>query len=132
RKVAMAKVAETAPPQPPPVPEVDPGRWLMLAVILVGAFMSVVDGAIVNVAIPAIRADLHASFGEVEFIVAMYTLVYAVLLITGGRMGDLLGRKPLFIAGLVIFTTASALCGLAPDPTTLIAFRAIQGLGAAL
>ena len=68
-------------------------RWLVLCVVLMGTFMAVLDVAIVNVAIPSIRADLHASFGEIEFVVSAYTLTYACLLVTGGRLGDNYGRK---------------------------------------
>lgn len=68
-------------------------RWLVLAVVLMGTFMAVLDVAIVNVAIPSIRADLNANFGEIEFVVSAYTLTYACLLVTGGRLGDNYGRK---------------------------------------
>ncbi|HTV30248.1 MAG TPA: MFS transporter, partial [Xanthobacteraceae bacterium] len=78
-------------------------RWLVLCVVLMGTFMAVLDVAIVNVAIPSIRADLHASYGEIEFVVSAYTLTYACLLVTGGRLGDNYGRKVLFIIGLVVF-----------------------------
>lgn len=86
-------------------------RWLVLAVVLVGACMAILDVAIVNVAIPSIRKDLHASFGDVELVISAYTLTYACLLVTGGRLGDLYGRKRLFIIGIIAFAAASALCG---------------------
>ncbi len=107
-------------------------RWLVLCVVLMGTFMAILDVAIVNVAIPSIRADLHASFGEIEFVVSAYTLTYACLLVTGGRLGDNYGRKLLFILGLVVFSAASAGCGLAPTSEILIGARAVQGVGAAL
>src|ERR1700735_2046343 len=107
-------------------------RWLVLCVVLMGTFMAILDVAIVNVAIPSIRADLHASFGEIEFVVSAYTLTYACLLVTGGRLGDNYGRKLLFIVGLVVFGLASAACGLAPTTTILIVARAVQGIGGAL
>jgi EmrB/QacA subfamily drug resistance transporter len=107
-------------------------RWLVLFVVLMGTFMTILDVAIVNVAIPSIRADLHASFGEIEFVVSAYTLTYACLLVTGGRLGDNYGRKLLFNLGLVLFAAASAACGLAPSSNILIAARAIQGIGGAL
>ncbi len=110
----------------------DPKRWLVLAVVMVGTFMAVIDGSIVNVAIPAIRADLHASFGQVELVVASYTLAYGVLLVTGGRLGDIFGRKGLFIVGLLAFTAASAACGAAPDVWVLVIARAAQGATGAL
>jgi EmrB/QacA subfamily drug resistance transporter len=107
-------------------------RWLVLCVVLMGTFMAVLDVAIVNVAIPSIRADLRASYGEIEFVVSSYTLTYACLLVTGGRLGDNYGRKVLFILGLVVFAGASAACGLAPTSTMLIIARAVQGIGGAL
>jgi EmrB/QacA subfamily drug resistance transporter len=107
-------------------------RWLVLCVVLMGTFMAVLDVAIVNVAIPSIRADLHASYGEIEFVVSAYTLTYACLLVTGGRLGDNYGRRLLFIVGLVVFGAASAACGLAPTSAVLIGARAVQGIGGAL
>jgi EmrB/QacA subfamily drug resistance transporter len=107
-------------------------RWLVLAVVLMGTFMAVLDVAIVNVAIPSIRADLNANFGEIEFVVSAYTLTYACLLVTGGRLGDNYGRKTLFVIGLAVFAAASAGCGLAPTSNLLIWARAIQGVGGAL
>src|SRR5215470_3285168 len=107
-------------------------RWLVLAVVLVGACMAILDVAIVNVAIPSIRKDLHASFGDVELVISAYTITYACLLITGGRLGDLYGRKRLFIIGLLVFGAASALCGAAPSAWVLIGARALQGVGGAL
>jgi EmrB/QacA subfamily drug resistance transporter len=107
-------------------------RWLLLCVVLMGTFMAILDVAIVNVAIPSIRADLHASFGEIEFVISAYTLTYACLLVTGGRLGDNYGRKQLFILGLLVFAAASAGCGLAPTSEVLIGARAVQGIGGAL
>jgi EmrB/QacA subfamily drug resistance transporter len=110
----------------------DTRRWLVLCVVLMGTFMTILDVAIVNVAIPSIRADLHANFGQIEFVVSAYTLTYACLLVTGGRLGDNYGRKRLFILGLAVFAAASAACGLAPTTPVLIAARAVQGIGGAL
>ncbi len=107
-------------------------RWLVLCVVLMGTFMAILDVAIVNVAVPSIRSDLHASFGEVEFVVSAYTLTYAGFLVTGGRLGDNYGRRFLFILGLVVFAAASAACGLAPTTEVLIIARAVQGVGGAL
>ncbi|WP_406472134.1 MFS transporter [Streptomyces sp. NBC_01615] len=106
--------------------------WVSLAVILAGAFMAILDVAVVNVAMPSIHSDLHTSFGAVELVVSSYTLLYASFLVTGGRLGDVVGRKRMFITGLAVFTTASALCGLAPDIHILVAARALQGVGGAL
>lgn len=110
----------------------DTRRWLVLCVVLMGTFMAILDVAIVNVAIPSIRSDLNASFGEIEFVVSAYTLTYACLLVTGGRLGDNYGRKTLFIVGLLVFAVASAACGLARTSSILIAARAVQGIGGAL
>jgi EmrB/QacA subfamily drug resistance transporter len=107
-------------------------RWLVLGVVLMGTFMAILDVAIVNVAIPSIRTDLGASFGEIEFVVSAYTLTYACLLVTGGRLGDNYGRKHLFVLGLAVFAAASAACGMAPTSDILIAARAVQGIGGAL
>ena len=109
-----------------------PRRWLILAVLLTGAFLLPVDFSIVNVALPSIRAGLTASGGELQLIIAGYAVSYAVLLITGGRLGDLFGRKPMFLAGMGGFMLASALCGLAWNIEVLIAARLVQGVAAAL
>src|SRR5579863_2776756 len=94
----------------------DPGRWKSLAVVLAAAFLVGLDFFVVNVSIPSIRANLHATFAEVQLIIASYGLTYSVLLISGGRLGDIYGRKRMFISGVTAFTTASMLCGLAPSP----------------
>jgi MFS family permease len=101
-------------------------------VVLAGTFMTILDVAIVNVAIPSIRKDLHAAFGSVELVIAAYTLTYACLLMIGGRLGDLYGRRRLFIMGLVAFSAASAACGAAPTAGVLIAARGVQGITGAL
>jgi EmrB/QacA subfamily drug resistance transporter len=110
----------------------DSGRWLMLAIVLCAALIAVLDSFIVNVAIPSIERELHASFAQIQLVVAGYTLAYAVLLVTGGRLGDLYGRKRLFLLGVGGFTVFSALCGLAPNAVLLIIFRVFQGGAAAL
>jgi EmrB/QacA subfamily drug resistance transporter len=107
-------------------------RWATLPVVLTGTFMVVLDFFIVNVAMPALQADLHASAGAIEWVIAGYGLSFATLLITAGRLGDLLGRRRMFSLGLGLFTLASALCGLATGPTMLIAARVLQGAAAAL
>ena len=113
------------------IPAAPRKRWLGLAVTLTGAFMAIMDAFIVNISLPSIRADLHASFGEAQLIIAAYGLVYAVGLITGGRLGDLYGRKRMFMIGLAAFTLTSLACGLAPTPAALIAARVAQGFSAA-
>lgn len=110
----------------------DPNRWIALIVLLTGAFLPAFDFFVVNVALPALHTELGARPQDMELIVAGYGLAFAVLLITGGRLGDLFGRKRLFIIGMIGFTIASALCGLAPNPAVLIAARVLQGLTAAL
>jgi EmrB/QacA subfamily drug resistance transporter len=112
--------------------ELDPRRWIALFVVLGAAFMVLLDISIVNVAIPSIQRELHASFGEVQLVLALYQLAYAVVLITGGRLGDIYGRKRLFMLGMGGFVLASLLCGVAQSPEMLIASRVLQGLMASL
>jgi EmrB/QacA subfamily drug resistance transporter len=106
--------------------------WAILITLSLGFFMTLLDLTIVNIAIPSMITDLDASLDEILWIVNAYVLVLAVLLITAGRLGDLRGQRTLFVAGVVVFTLASLACGLSPNPTLLIAFRAVQGAGAAL
>jgi EmrB/QacA subfamily drug resistance transporter len=120
----------STPPVPADTP--DPGRWASLAVVLTGAFLAALDFFIVNVSIPAIRTSLKATFAEVQLIIASYGLTYAVLLISGGRLGDIYGRRKMFVWGVTSFTAASLLCGIAPSPILLIAARALQGVSGAL
>ena len=105
---------------------------ILLALILTGQFMAVLDASIVNVAIPTIRVDLQASGSDLQLIVAGYVIAYAVLLITGARLGMRFGFRTAFLVGLTIFTVASLACGIAPTSQILIVVRAIQGGGAAL
>jgi EmrB/QacA subfamily drug resistance transporter len=107
-------------------------RWAPLPVVLTGTFMVVLDFFIVNVALPSIESNLHASRGSIEFVTAGYALTSAVFLILGGRLGDRLGRRRLFAAGMALFTLSSAACGLAPSPATLVAARLVQGVAGAL
>lgn len=105
--------------------------WLLVA-LLGGVFMGNVDVAIVNVAIPSIHANLHASGGVLELIVSGYTLAYAMLMITSARLGDMRGYRRVFLLGLGLFTPTSLACGLAPNALILVVARIIQGVGAAL
>src|SRR5215468_280292 len=105
----------------------DPRRWLTLIILLLAAFMNLLDVSIVNIAIPSIQRDLGASYADVQWALAGYTLAYALVLITGGRLGDTFGRKRLFLIGVAGFTLMSALCGAAQSPGQLIAFRVVQG-----
>jgi len=106
--------------------------WVVLVLICLAQFMVVLDATIVNVALPSIQKDLNLSEGNLQWIVNAYTLVFGGFLLLGGRAGDLIGRKRIFLVGLVIFTTASLLDGLASSEAMLIGARALQGLGAAL
>ncbi len=104
----------------------------VLAVVLTGQFMAVLDASIVNVAIPSMHAGLHASGAGLQLIVAGYTIAYAVLLVTGARLGDILGHRRMFLAGVALFTLASLGCGVAPSAGLLIGLRFAQGVGAAV
>jgi EmrB/QacA subfamily drug resistance transporter len=107
-------------------------KWWTLGAVAFGLFMIMLDNTIVNVALPAIEHSLHMSISSLEWIVTAYALTFAALLITGGKLGDMYGRRKMFIVGLVIFTLASLACGLAPSAGFLIGARAVQGIGAAL
>ncbi|MFJ5456822.1 MFS transporter [Pectobacterium sp. CHL-2024] len=115
-----------------PAPAVNSPPWLGLSVLLMAGFVTIFDLFVVNVAIPSMQAELGASFAQIGFIVAGYELAFGVLLITGGRLGDVFGRRRLFVVGMAGFTLASALCGLAPSAGFLIGARILQGLAAAL
>ncbi len=110
----------------------NPRRWLALAVLLTGAFLPILDFTIVNLALPSIRQGLGATSSEVEFVISAYSATYAVMLITGGRLGDLFGRKKMFVMGVAGFTTASLLCGFADSPAALIFGRVLQALMASV
>src|SRR3984957_13700986 len=106
--------------------------WRAVAVVLVGAFMALLDTTIVTVALPTIRTGLHASPAALEWVVSAYALAYGLALIPAGRAGDRFGHKPLFLIGLTIFTLASVACGLAQNQGEIVAARTVQGLGAGL
>src|SRR5207249_4386231 len=112
--------------------ETDNRRWFGLAVIVAAQFMVVLDIPIVNVALPSIRTDLHFSQESLQWVITAYAIFFGGALLLGGRLADLLGRRRLFIVGLALFTVSSLLDGLAWSEGSLIAFRALQGLGAAL
>src|SRR5215831_18061229 len=107
-------------------------RWLALAVIVAAQFMVVLDVAIVNVALPSIKTDLNFSQESLQWVITAYAIVFGGVLLLGGRLADLLGRRRVFMAGLALFTVSSLLDGLAWSEGSLIAFRGLQGLGAAL
>jgi EmrB/QacA subfamily drug resistance transporter len=112
--------------------QADRRRWIAFVVVCLGQLMIVLDVTIVNVALPAIQKDLHFSQANLTWVVDAYLIAFGSFLLLGGRLGDLIGRKRVFLAGLVLFTSASALCGLADDQTLLILARFAQGLGAAI
>src|SRR4030088_1639761 len=112
-------------------PVSDRRRWLTLVVVCFGQLMIMVDATIVNVALPSIQRDLHFTPATLSWVVNAYLITYGSFLLLAGRAGDLIGRKKVFLSGLVIFTVASVLSGLTQDAVTLVAARALQGLGAA-
>lgn len=125
--------ATTVPATAPPVAgEVSRRTWLATAVLLVAAFMELMDVTMANVAIPSIQADLGASEQQIQWVVAGYAVAFAVALLTGGRLGDIYGRKRMFVIGLIGFMITSLLCGLAPNAGSLVTFRVLQGVAAAI
>lgn len=128
--------AATRPPLPAAagatLPSAHPSRWWALTIVVAAQFMFVVDAFIVNVTLPAIRADLAATTGEMQGVLALYQIAFAVLVVAGGRLGDIHGAKTIFLVGLVGFTVASLWCGLAGSGRALVAARAVQGFSAAL
>src|SRR5205809_5590877 len=107
-------------------------KWWTLAAVSFGLFMIMLDNTIVNVALPSIERSLHLKISELEWVVTGYALTFGALMLTGGKLGDLLGRRRIFVVGLVIFTLSSLACGLASGAGMLIAARVVQGVGAAL
>src|SRR2546429_2770282 len=115
--------------------EPNPRRWLILAVVGTAFFMTILDVAIVNVAIPSIEIDLKITRQTVEWVIIAYSITFGGFLLLGGRMADLLGRRRIFVAGVILFTLASLACGLSKSANSaglLIAARSVQGLGAAI
>jgi EmrB/QacA subfamily drug resistance transporter len=114
------------------LPTNSPTRWSALALIVTAQFMVILDVAIVNVALPSIKSDLHFSSTSLQWVVSAYAILFGGALLLGGRLADLLGRRRLFVSGLLVFAASSLLCGLAWSESSLIAFRGLQGLGGAL
>jgi EmrB/QacA subfamily drug resistance transporter len=106
-------------------------RWWTLAAMCFALFMVMLDNTVVNVALPSIQRELHASLSALEWTVNAYTLTFAVLMVTGGRLGDIFGRRRMFVFGVIVFGLSSLAIGFAPSDTALVAFRAVQGVGAA-
>jgi EmrB/QacA subfamily drug resistance transporter len=123
----VAAAQAPAPPATKPAP-----HWLALPVLVTGACLIVLDFFIVNVALPSMQRDLHASTSALEWVVAGYALTSAVLLLGAGRIGDRVGRRRMFAAGVAVFTAASAACGLAPSADVLVIARLVQGIGGAM
>ena len=121
------RATATAPPAP-----AAGHSWRAVCIVLVGAFMALLDTTIVNVALPSIRTGLHAPAQSLEWIVAGYALAYGLALVPAGRAGDRFGHKPLFLLGLTIFTLASVACGVAQHPAEIVIARVVQGLGAGI
>src|SRR5262249_12343203 len=113
-------------------PSARDNRWLALAVLCAGTLMIVLDATIVNVALPAIQRDLGFSQSSLAWVVNAYLIAFGGVLLLAGRLGDLLGRRRVFLAGLTISTAGSFACGISPTGETLIAARFIQGLGGAM
>jgi MFS family permease len=109
----------------------DNRRWWTLVAMCFALFMVMLDNTVVNVALPSIQDDLGASLSGLQWTVNAYTLTFAVLLVTGGRLGDVFGRRKMFLWGVVVFALSSAAIGFAPTQGWLVAGRAIQGIGAA-
>src|SRR5215813_1758993 len=107
----------------------DNRKWWTLGSMCFALFMIMLDNTVVNVALPSIQRGLHASTSSLEWTVNAYTLSFAVLLVTGGRLGDLYGRRRMFLLGVIIFGASSFLIALSQSDTWLIAFRALQGVG---
>src|SRR3954465_12197651 len=113
-------------------PAIDRSRWLALVVLCAGMLMVILDGTIVNVALPTIQDDLGFSQSNLAWVINAYLIPFGGLLLLAGRVGDLIGQRRVFLAGLIVFTAASAACAAAPSQGALIAARFVQGAGGAL
>src|SRR3989454_7981639 len=107
-----------------------PNRWTLVATIL-GSSLTFIDATVVNVALPALQADLHATITDVQWVIEAYALFLSALILVGGSLGDQFGRRRMFLAGVTLFTLASVACGFAFSTRALIVARALQGVGAA-
>jgi len=134
---------DAEPPKPPTAaipsapeslstPAPDPNRWPAFVVMTVAVFMDLLDGSVVNVALPTMQRDVGLSYASVQWVTAGYLLAFALILITGGRLGDILGRRKMFLVGVAGFTVASLLCGVAANPALLVGSRLLQGTMAGL
>ncbi|UCC52522.1 MAG: DHA2 family efflux MFS transporter permease subunit, partial [Anaerolineaceae bacterium] len=107
-------------------------KWYILAAVAISTFLSTIDGSIVNVALPTLVRELESSFSMAQWVILAYLLTQTILLLTVGRLGDMLGKKPLYTAGIAIFTAGSLLCALSPSIQWLVGFRVVQAVGAAM
>ncbi len=107
-------------------------KWYVMAAVAMSTFLATIDGSIVNVALPTLVRELGADFATVQWVVLAYLLTLATLLLSMGRLGDMVGKKPVYTTGFVVFTTGSVLCGLAPAVEWLVAFRVVQAVGASM
>src|SRR5438552_10119606 len=107
-------------------------KWWTLVAVAIGLFMIMLDNTVVNVSLPSIQQDLGIGISELEWVVNAYALTFGVLLLTGGKLADLVGRRRIFIVGLIVFTASSFFCGVADSSAMLIGARTVQGVGAAL
>jgi EmrB/QacA subfamily drug resistance transporter len=107
-------------------------KWYVMAAVAMSTFLATIDGSIVNIALPTLVRELNADFATVQWVVLAYLLTVATLLLSMGRLGDMIGKKPIYTAGFVVFTAGSVLCGLAPTVYALIGFRVLQAVGAAM
>src|SRR6516164_11185458 len=115
-----------------PAPAPERRRWASLIVVCLAQLMIVLDATIVNVALPSIQRDLHFTQGNLTWVVNAFLVTFGSFLLLAGRLGDLIGRRSVFLAGVLVFTAASALCGIAPNQGLLIGARFLQGVGAAM
>ena len=131
-RAALTIPAPALPAHPPAAPARSPRSGLLIGLLLATQFMALVDVSIVNVAVPTLQRHLHASGAGLQLVVAGYTLTYAMLLVTGARLGDIAGHRRMFTIGTALFTVSSLACGLAPTTPALVVARLVQGAGAAL
>ena len=124
--------ASAMPPQSPPLEYLYARRWRIWGVVMIGLFMALIDITIVNISIPQLQRDLDAPVSTVSWVLNAYNIVFAVLLVSMGRLADQFGRKRFFMTGMAIFTLGSLLCALSWSIGALIAFRIVQGVGAGI
>lgn len=109
-----------------------PRKWYVMAAVAIGIFLATIDASIVNIALPVLEHDLHTSFALVQWVILAYLVTVTTLMLGIGRLADMVGKKPIYVAGMVVFTAGSVLCGLSQHIATLIAFRVLQAIGAAM